>query len=52
METEAICADASYDSGEVYNTMLNRNIRTFIPERKRSGTPNYELEFDPKFFRI
>ena len=50
METEAICADASYDSGEVHNAMLNRGIKTYIPERKRSGTPNYEPDFDPKEF--
>lgn len=50
MKTEAICADASYDSGEVHNAMLNRNIKTFIPERTRSGTPNYEPDFDPKVF--
>ena len=50
MKTEAICADASYDSGEVHNAMLNRNIKTFIPERTRSGTPNYEPAFDPKVF--
>ena len=50
MKTEAICADASYDSGEVHNAMLNRNIKTFIPERTRSGTPNYKPAFDPKVF--
>ena len=50
MKTEAICADASDDSGEVHNAMLNRNIKTFIPERTRSGTPNYEPAFDPKVF--
>lgn len=49
-KTEAICADASYDSGEVYDSMLKRNIKTFIPERSRSGTPNYASEFDPKNF--
>ena len=50
MKTEAICADASYDSGEVHNAMLNRNIKTFIPERKRSGASNYEPNFDPQHF--
>jgi transposase len=50
MKTEAICADAGYDSGEVHNAMLNRNIKTFIPERTRSGTPNYEPDFDPREF--
>lgn len=50
LKTEAICADASYDSGEVYDSMLKLNIKTFIPERSRSGTPNYESEFDPKNF--
>lgn len=50
LKTEAICADASYDSGEVYDSMLKLNIKTFIPERIRSGTPNYESEFDPKNF--
>ena len=39
-----------HDSGEVHNAMLNRNIKTFIPERTRSGTPNYEPDFDPKVF--
>lgn len=50
LKTEAICADASYDSGEVYDSMLKLNIKTFIPEMSRSGTPNYESEFDPKNF--
>lgn len=50
LKTEAICADASYDSGEVYDSMLKLNIKTFIPERSRSGTPNYESEFEPKNF--
>ena len=49
-KTEAVCADASYDSGEVHNAMLERNIKTFIPERTRSGVPNYESDFDPKVF--
>ena len=30
--------------------MLKRNIKTFIPERNRSGVPKYEPEFDPKNF--
>lgn len=49
LDTENICADAGYDNGEVYNAMMKRNIKTFIPERKRSGTPNYEPDFDPEF---
>lgn len=49
-ETEAVCADTGYDSNEVYNAMLHRNIKTFIPERSRSGLANYEAEFDPRFF--
>ena len=49
-ETEAVCADTGYDSNEVYNAMLHRNIKTFIPERGRSGVANYEVEFDPRFF--
>ncbi|MBQ8011292.1 MAG: transposase [Oscillospiraceae bacterium] len=49
-DTEGICADAGYDSGEVHNAMMKRNIKTFIPERKHSGTPNYEPNFAPEFF--
>lgn len=49
-KTEAICADASYDSSEVYDAMLKRNIKVLIPERSRSGVPNYKQEFDPKNF--
>ncbi len=49
-ETEAICADTGYDSNEVYNAMLHRKIKTFIPERCRSEVANYEVEFDPRFF--
>ncbi len=30
--------------------MMHRNIKTFIPERSRSGLANYEAEFDPRFF--
>ena len=51
LKTEAVCADASYDSSEVYTAMLKRNIKTLIPERSRSGTPKYEPEFDPKNFK-
>lgn len=32
--TEAICADASYDSGEVYNAMMKRKIKALIPTRE------------------
>lgn len=49
-ETEAICADTGYDSNEVYNAMLHRNIKAFIPERCRSGVANYEADFDPRYF--
>lgn len=49
-DTEGICADAGYDSGEVHNAMMKRNIKTFIPERKHSGTPNYKPDFAPEFF--
>lgn len=30
---EGICADAGYDSGEIYKDMLDRNIQTYIPKR-------------------
>lgn len=49
-DTEGICADAGYDSGEVHDTMMKKNIKTFIPERNRSGVPNYKPDFDPDFF--
>lgn len=50
LKIEAICADSGYDSGEIYNAMLERSIKTFIPERSRSGVPKYEPEFDPQNF--
>ena len=35
-ETEAICADAGYDNSEVYDAMLRRGIRTYIPKKRNA----------------
>lgn len=34
-ETEAVCADAGYDNSEVYDAMLRRGIRTYIPKKRK-----------------
>ena len=35
-ETEAVCADAGYDNSEVYDAMLRRGIRTYIPKKRNA----------------
>ena len=32
-DTEAVCADKAYDSGEIHNAMLKKGIKTLIPQR-------------------
>ena len=50
-ETEAVCADAGYDNSEVYDAMLRRGIRTYIPKkRKPNNTPSYTEGFEPEAF--
>ena len=50
-ETEAVCADAGYDNSEVYDAMLKRGIRTYIPKkRKPNNTPSYAEGFEPEAF--
>ncbi|MGM9585240.1 MAG: transposase [Faecousia sp.] len=50
-ETEAVCADAGYDNSEVYDAMLKRGIRTYIPtKRKPNNTPSYTEGFEPETF--
>ena len=50
-ETEAVCADAGYDNSEVYDAMLKRGIRTYIPKkRKPNNTPSYTEGFEPEAF--
>lgn len=31
-DTEAVCADAGYDSGEIYDALDKRGIKTYIPQ--------------------
>ena len=50
-ETEAVCADAGYDNSEVYDAMLKRGIRTYIPKkRKPNNAPSYAEGFEPEAF--
>lgn len=51
-DTEAVCADAGYDNAEVYDAMLKRNIKTYIPRRtKPIVNCNYEEEFSSDKFQ-
>lgn len=51
-ETESVCADAGYDNAEVYDAMLKRNIKTYIPRRQKPVVNcNYEEEFNPGNFQ-
>lgn len=50
-KTEAVCADAGYDNSEVYDAMLKRGIRTYIPrKRKPNNSPAYTQDFTPETF--
>lgn len=59
-ETEAVCADAGYDSGEIYDAMDKRGIKTYIPEQttvKHSrvctdefDTDNFEYDKDKNVY--
>lgn len=49
--TEAVCADGGYDNCEVYDSMMKRNIKTFIPKKaKPSSNTNYDGDFQPEHF--
>ncbi len=51
-ETESVCADAGYDNAEVYDAMLKRNIKTYIPRRQKPFVNcNYEEDFNPGNFQ-
>ena len=50
-KTEAICADGGYDNSDVYDAMLKRGIKTFIPRRaKPVSHVNYEEDFSSDRF--
>ena len=50
-ETEAVCADAGYDNSEVYDAMLKRGIRTYIPKKKKpNNASSYAEGFEPEAF--
>lgn len=49
--TEAICADAGYDNCEVYDAMLKRGIKTYIPQKNKPVShQNYTEDFAPEKF--
>ena len=51
-ETEAVCADAGYDSSEIYTDMDKRGIKTYIPRRPiGKANCNYTEEFDVDHFQ-
>lgn len=51
-ETEAVCADAGYDSSEIYADMDERGIKTYIPRRPiGKANCNYTDEFDASHFQ-
>ena len=51
LKTEAVCADAGYDSGEIHSAMLKKNIKTLIPQATASKiNANYESGFDKDNF--
>ena len=51
-ETEAVCADAGYDSSEIRHDMYERGIKTFIPVRKKPAEKsNYQEGFEPDKFK-
>ena len=49
--TDAICADGGYDSREVYEAMIKKDIAAYIPQREKP-TPNcnYTEEYSPNNF--
>ncbi len=50
-DTEAVCADAGYDNCEVYDAMLKRKIKTYIPKKtKPVSHQNYTEDFAPEKF--
>lgn len=51
-ETEAICADAGYDSREIQEAMHTRNVMTYIPQTEPSKlNANYEKGFEKSDFQ-
>ena len=50
-ETEAVCADAGYDSSEIRHDMYERGIKTYIPARRKpTEKNNYQEGFEPDKF--
>ena len=50
--TEAICADAGYDSREIQEAMYTRNVKTYIPQTESAKLKaNYEEGFDKSDFQ-
>ena len=50
-DTKAVCADGGYDNCEIYNSMMERKIKTFIPRRdKPISNASYDEEFQPENF--
>ena len=50
-KTQAVCADGGYDNCEVYEAMLKREIKTFIPRRtKPVSNANYKKGFESDKF--
>ena len=48
---KAVCADGGYDNCEIYNSMMERKIKTFIPRRdKPISNASYDEEFQPENF--
>ena len=49
--TEAVCADAGYDSSEIYTAMERRSIKTYIPRRPVTKVNcSYTEDFDVAHF--
>lgn len=46
LKTKAVCADAGYDGSEVYDAMLKRGIKTYIPRTKKS---NHNCKYEENF---
>ena len=50
-KTESICADAAYNSREIFDGMCKRNIKALIPKKhKPKSKSNFEKDFDVKNF--
>ena len=50
-KTESICADAAYNSNEIFDAMHKRSIKALIPQRHKSNAcSNFYKAFDTKNF--